>query len=204
MVAQAAPVAGVYVAGAALLAGAAYLMTPAGQRTSESLGEAIYSGGENAVENIKSLFTPQTQSKAHVNTREAAADNTRQRNCDGPHRGRLQVQGYAKNIDPFSLELSQPWNRACNPPLKPEGFVMISTLLVMTQAVRYQSAGYRAAAFVKMSEHIASAPPMGFLAGYSIGFGMLKKGKAVNNLKAGRNPARVDLEVKLGRAFGAR
>lgn len=62
--AVAAPVAGVYVAGAALLAGAAFLMTPAGQSASQSLAEAMVDGGAQAVDNIRNLFADETETQA--------------------------------------------------------------------------------------------------------------------------------------------
>ncbi len=202
MAAQAAPVGGIYIAGVAVIAGIAYLRTPHWERTATSLGDAMYQGGAAAVDDIKSLFEPKKKSKAHANERTATVSNERQRKCDGPHRGRLQVQGYAKNIDPHPIELSYPWSYDCSPPLKPEGLAAISLLLLQTQAISYKSAGYRGAAFSKMSKYIKKAPPIGFLADHRIGFGIAEDGSVKINQKAGRNPARVDLEVRKGRAFG--
>lgn len=193
--APALPVAGVYVAGAALLAGAAWLLSPPGRHASETLGEAIYEGGANAVQNIKDIFTSEEE-EAQTTT------NTTTRGCDGPHGGRLQVQGYAPRTDPYSLELSWPWNRECTPPLRPEGLGAVSGLLVQTQAISYRSVGRRGKAFSAMSKHISKAPSLGFESGHRIGFGVTPDGDLRINQKAGRNAPRVDLEVHRGRAFG--
>lgn len=199
----AAPVAGVYVAGAALLAGAAWLMTPAGQRASETLGEAIYEGGATAVDNITSLFEGEEQAPAVPQT--TTTTNTTTRPCDGPHRGRLQVQGYAPRHDPHPIELSWPWTRPCIPPFKPEGLAALSAVLLPgTAAISFSSAGRRGPAFAAMSQHIQNAPPIGFMAGHRKGFGITSTGALRPNLSAGPNAPRVDLEVHAGRAFGIR
>lgn len=202
--AAAAPVAGVYVAGAALLAGAAWLMTPAGQRASQTLGEAIYDGGAAAVDNVKDVanavmdvFTGDEE-EVQTTPTTTTTTNTTTRECDGPHRGRFQVQGYASRVDPYPLELSWPWNRPCRPPLRPEGFVELSALMVATQVINWRSAGLRGPAFAKMSKHLASSPPPGFYARHVIGWNHLGQ-RAVGS---GRNVPRVDLEVIQGRAFG--
>ena len=207
--AAAAPVAGVYVAGAALLAGAAWLMTPAGQRASETLGEAIYDGGAQAVDNVKDaanavmdVFTGDEEE-----TQTTPTTTTTTRECDGPHRGRLQVQGYVPRVDPVPIELSWPWSRPCIPPLRPEGRVEISGLLERTRAISFASAGYRRPAFIRMSQYINSAPTTGF-GPHQMGFSIDVVGNAARNRAAGvrfpRNPARVDIEVAVGRAFGDR
>lgn len=206
----AAPVAGVYVAGAALFAGAAWLMTPAGQRASQSFGEAVIGGGAQAVDNVKSaasavadVFTSDDADTQAVPVGSTTTDTTT-RPCDGPHRGRLQVQGYSPRVDPAPLELSWPWARTCVPPLKPEGLAALPILLVQTVEASYASAGLRGPAFAAMSRHIVSAPPMGFLAGHRKGWGVTPNGRLRPNLSAGRNAPRVDLEVQAGRAFGVR
>ncbi|WP_103255610.1 hypothetical protein [Tabrizicola aquatica] len=202
MVVQAA--APVYVGGAALVAGALWLMTPAGQRASQSLGEAMVAGSSQAVDNIRNLFADETEAPAVPGTQEGT--RTEERRCDGPHRGRLQVQGYRPPHDPVPVELSWPWNRSCIPPLRPEGLVALSgDLLPRTRAISFTSAGHRGPAFSKMSQHIQSAPPTGFLAGHRMGWGIHPAtGLAVPNLRAGPAAPRVDLEVHAGRAFGVR
>ena len=204
--AAAAPVAGVYVAGAALLAGAAYFMTPAGQRASQSLGEAMVDGGSQAVHNIRNLFAADTDTRSPAVPVTAEGTRTEERRCDGPHRGRLQVQGFRPPHDVRPIELSWPWARTCTPPLKPEGLTALSAdLLLSTRLINYASAGHRGPAFSKMSQHIQSAPPAGFLAGHRMGWGIHSAtGSAVPNLRAGPNAPRVDLEVHAGRAFGVR
>lgn len=206
--AVAAPAAGVYVAGAALLAGAAWLMTPAGQRASQSFGEAVVQGGAEAVDTVReaasavadALSGAEDEAVPNVGT----DTSTTSQNCDGPHRGRLQVQGYNPRVDSAPIELSWPWDRPCYPPLKPEGHTALSGLLVQTQAVSFRSAGLRGPAFAAMSRHITSAPPMGFLAGHRRGWGVTPNGRLRPNLSAGPNAPRVDLEVHAGRAFGVR
>lgn len=206
MAAPAAAAAPVYVGGAALVAGAVWLMTPAGQRASQSLGEAMVQGGSQAVDNIRNLFADDidTQAPAVPTTQEGS--RTEERGCDGPHRGRLQVQGFRPPHDTVPIELSWPWSRPCIAPLKPEGLVALSgDLLPRTRAINFASAGYRGPAFSKMSQHIQSAPPAGFLAGHRMGWGIHPAtGRAVPNLRAGPNAPRVDLEVHAGRAFGVR
>lgn len=208
--AVAAPAAGVYVAGAALLAGAAWLMTPAGQRASQSFGEAVVQGGSQAVENVKDAAAAISdvfsgdKDDAQATPRVATDTNTTSRNCDGPHRGRLQVQGYSPRVDPAPIELSWPWSRPCIPPLKSEGHTAISALLMQTRAVSFESAGLRGPAFSAMSRHITSAPPIGFMAGHRRGWGVTPTGRLRRNLSAGPNAPRVDLEVHAGRAFGVR
>lgn len=196
MAAPALPVAGVYVAGAVLATVLVWYSTPAGRRTSETLGEAIYEGGAGAVQNIKDIFTSDKEESQTTTT------NTTTRGCDGPHRGRLQVQGYDRRTDPSSLELSWPWNRECTPPLRPEGLGAVSGLLVQTRAISYRSVGRRGKAFSAMSKHIRKAPSLGFESGHRIGFGVTPDGDLRINQKAGRNAPRVDLEVHRGRAFG--
>lgn len=199
--AAAAPAAGVYVAGAALVAGAAWLMTPQGQRASQTLGEAMYDGGAQAVNNIKDLFRGDEDEQSTPTT--TTTTNTTTRQCDGPHRGRLQSQGY-RRPDPGRVELSRPWNRPCLPPLRAEGRSMISALLNDTKSFSFVSAGLRAGAFAAMSRHIGSAPPMGFMAGHRMGWGIAPNGALRPNLIAGPDAPRVDLEVHVGRAFGDR
>lgn len=46
----------VYIGGVAVVAGALYLMTPQGQRSAQSLGEAMGQGASNATNNIKNLI----------------------------------------------------------------------------------------------------------------------------------------------------
>ena len=208
--AAAAPAAGVYVAGAALLAGAAWLLTPAGQRASQSFGEAVVEGGSRAVDNVKEVASSISDAfsgdDAETQSRPATATdtNTTTQNCDGPHRGRLQVQGYNRRVDPGPVELSWPWERPCIPPLRPEGLAALSGLLAQTQMFSYASAGLRGPAFAAMSKHISSAPPMGFLAGHRKGWGVTPNGRLRPNLSAGPNAPRVDLEVHVGRALGDR
>lgn len=193
----AAPVAGAYIGLAALGAGIVYLATPQGQRTAQSLGEAMYDGGANAVDNIKSLFSAEEEE----NTVPTTASNTTTRDCDGPHGGRLQSQGYRKP-DPGPVELSRPWRRPCTPPLRAEGRFMVSALFNDTRDFSFMSAGLRARAFAAMSKHISSSPPIGFLAGHKKGWGIAPNGDLRPNLLAGPRAPRVDLEVHEGRAFG--
>ena len=200
----AAPAAGVYIAGAALLAGAAYLMTPAGQRTTASLGEAVADGAGSAIDSIVNLFSGK-KTEEQSESVPVAGTTTTTRPCDGPHRGRLQVQGYAPRIDPHPLELSWPWNRDCIPPLRPEGLSALSAnLLPQTAAISYESAGYRGPAFSRMSQYIESSPPIGFTPMQSGGWSIDARGQAVRNFKRGvsRNAPRIDMEVHAGRAFG--
>ncbi|WP_417842458.1 hypothetical protein [Thalassospira sp.] len=204
--AAAAPVAGVYIVGAALLAGAAWLSTPAGRRASQTLGEAMYEGGAAAVDEVKDVgraamdvFTDEkddTKAIPQTNTNDVT------QRCDGPHRGRLQVQGYAPRVDSYPIELSWPWMRECIPPLRPEGLEAVSNLFLETQSVNYRSAGLRGKAFSAMSKHISSVSSDGFRAGYRKGFGITPEGKLRPNIVAGKNAPRVDLEVHAGRAFG--
>jgi hypothetical protein len=201
----AAPAAGVYIAGAALLAGAAYLMTPAGQRTTASLGEAVADGAGSAIDSIVNLFSGK-KTEEQSESVPVAGTTTTTRPCDGPHGGRIQVQGYVPRIDPHPLELSWPWNRECVPPLRPEGLSAVSgVLLPQVAAISYESAGYRGQAFSKMSKHIRDSPSEGFLAGHRVGWGIHPATRqAVRNLRAGPDAPRVDLEVHRGRAFGVR
>lgn len=196
----------VYVGGAALVAGAVWLMTPAGQRASQTLGEAMVAGGSQAVDNIRNLFADETESQAPAVPGTREGSRTEERRCDGPHRGRLQVQGYRPSVDPAPVELSWPWNRPCLPPLKPEGLMALSgDLLPRTRQISFASAGHRGPAFSKMSQHIRSAPATGFETGHRIGWGIHPDtGSAVPNLRAGPSAPRVDLEVHAGRAFGVR
>lgn len=203
--AAAAPVAGVYIAGAGLLAGAAYLLTPAGQRASASLGEAIYDGGAAAVDDIRDLFTSDEDEQAGAGATPTTTTSDVVERCDGPHRGRLQVQGYAPRVDPFDFTSAQGpswgWNEPCYPPLRAMGLAQLSTnLLVQTRNIRFESAGLRGPAFAKMSQHISNAPATGFYARHVIGWNHLGQ-RAVGS---GRNVPRVDLEVIQGRAFGDR
>lgn len=126
--------------------------------------------------------------------------------CDGPHRGRFQAQGYAKNVDPpGGIELSKPWNRDCVAPLRTEGLTLISALEAETAVLNFKSAGYRGKAFSKMSKYIKKSPPTGFTPLDSIGWGIdPSTGKAVRNILAGAKAVRVDLEIKVGRAFGVK
>lgn len=67
-----------YIGGAAVVAGAIYLMTPEGQRTAQSLGEAMGQGAGNAVDNIKSLIWGEEESGtgAAAGTEAATASDT--------------------------------------------------------------------------------------------------------------------------------
>lgn len=206
MVAQAAAAvpAAVYVGGAALFAGAVWLMTPAGQTASQTLGQAMAEGGANAIDNIVSLFTAEDAPAAPVAT---TTTDSPTRTCDGPHRGRLQVQGYMPRIDPAPIELSWPWSRPCIPPLRPEGLGALSAyLLPATAAIAYRSAGYRGPVFAAMSQYISKSPPMGFMPANSGGWSISGGGVAVRNFSrgVGRNAPRVDLDIFVGRAFGDR
>lgn len=197
-------VAGVYIVGAALVGGAVYLMTPQGRRTSESLGEAIIDGGSAAVDNIADLFSSDEEESGQATTTTTTTSDVVER-CDGPHRGRLQVQGYDERIDPFDFTSNRgpswAWNEPCYPPLRSMGLAQLSTnLLVQTRNIRFEFAGLRAAAFTKMSQHITKAPPTGFYARHVIGWNHLGQ----RALGSGRNVPRVDLEVIQGRAFGDR
>lgn len=209
--AAAAPVAGVYVAGAALIAGAAWLMTPAGRRASETLGGAIYEGGAAAAKDVRDvasaamdMMTGADDEAVPVSVPTTTTNDTTRR-CDGPHRGRLQVQGYDPRVDPFDFTSDQGpswgWAMPCYPPLRAVGLAQLSTnLLVQTQNIRHESAGLRGAAFAKMSRHIANAPPIGFVARHVAGWNHLGR----RAFGSGRNVPRVDLEVTRGRAFGDR
>jgi hypothetical protein len=201
--AAAAPAA-VYVAGAGLVAGAIWLMTPAGKRASETLGEAIYDGGAQAVDNIRDLISGDEETSAPpvTQTQTQTDTQTQERRCDGPHAGRFQAQGYRRSQEPRRVELSEPWMRECQAPLRAEGRGMVSALLAATAAVSYQGAGLRGPAFSKMSQHVNAAPPSGFFAGHRAGWGITAAGTVVRNTSAGRDAPRVDLEVIRGRAFG--
>ena len=180
---------------AATAATAVVVSSPEYQRNAQAAGAAIQDG-------ISGLFTrhdEQTQTRATTTT----TTNTTTRECDGPHRGRLQSQGY-RRPDPGRVELSQAWSRPCIPPLRAEGRAMISALLNDTRQFSFVSAGIRARAFARMSRHINSAPPTGFVAGHRIGWGITPHGALVRNIDAGLNAPRVDLEVWAGRAFGDR
>lgn len=204
MAAPAAAPAAVYIGGAALVAGAAYLLTPPGRRTSETLGQAIYDGGADAVENIRSLFSSDEDEDAQATPTTTTRTNSTTKDCDGPHRGRIQVQGFDPRVDPRDFNTMIPpitfgWNEPCFPPTRAVGLAQLSTnLLVQTQNVRFESAGLRGPAFSKMSQHIKNAPPMGFYARHVTGWNHLGR----RALGSGRNVPRVDLEVTLGRAFG--
>lgn len=205
MAAPAAAAAPVYIGGAALFAGAVYLATPQGQRAAESLGEAMGQGASNAWDNLASLFRADDQEKSETVPTTGTAKDTTTRECDGPHRGRFQAQGYNGRIDPSPLEISAPWARSCTPPLKPEGLHLLSNVLLMqVRMFNYASAGLRAPAFSRMSQHVRSAPAIGFVAGHRRGFGITPQGQVRPNTAAGPNAPRVDLEVITGRAFGAR
>lgn len=95
------------------------------------------------------------------------------------------------------------------PPLRLEGNSQLSGLLESTRAVSFASAGYRRSAFVKMSEHINGAGPDGYHATHTIGWAINPAtGNAVPNqrVRVGHpaGPARVDMEIMAGRAFGDR
>ena len=200
-------VGGAYVAGAVLFAGAAWLMTPAGQRASETLGEAMAEAADNAVQNITDIFSSDDEETQTTPTT-TTTTNTTTRGCDGPHRGRLQVQGYAPRVEPLPIELSWPWVRDCVPPLRPEGLAALSGLFAQTQGINFKSAGYRGPAFSKMSQYIKKSPLIGFGA-HSKGWAIEPNTKkAVPNLRVKGDPIygppRVDLEIKVGRAFGDR
>ena len=201
MAAPAAAAAPVYVGGAALVAGAVWLMTPAGQRASESLAGAMADGASNAWDNVTSLFGSDEETQTAPTT--GTATDAQTRRCDGPHRGRFQAQGYRPSQEPRRVETSVPWNRPCVPPLNPEGRQMVSQLLVQTQAISYTGAGLRGPAFSRMSQHVVSALPSGFFAGHRAGWGITSAGRVVRNTQAGPDAPRVDLEVHTGRAFGA-
>lgn len=194
--------AGVYVAGAGLVAGAVYLMTPAGQRMSESLGDAVIQGGSNAVDNIRNLISSDDDAAPTTAPTTATDTDTGTRRCDGPHGGRFQAQGYRSSAEPRPVELSQPWNFPCQAPLRAVGLGLISALFAQTATYSYRGAGLRGGCFAKMSQHVTSAPPSGFLAGHRAGWGVTVTGAVVRSLSAGPNAPRVDLEVHRGRAFG--
>ncbi|GGE22648.1 hypothetical protein GCM10011360_08910 [Primorskyibacter flagellatus] len=196
--------AAVYVAGAGLVAGAVWLMTPAGQRASQSLGEAIVDGGATAVDNIRNLIQGEEEDTAPPQAipQTQADTDTATRRCDGPHRGRFQAQGYRPSQEPRPVETSVPWVRDCFAPQRAEGRGMVSLLLVQTQAISRQGAGLRGACFSRMSQHVNSAPPSGFTAGHRAGWGINPAGQVRRNTAAGPNAPRVDLEVQAGRAFG--
>lgn len=201
-VAAAAPA---YVGGAALLAGAIYLATPQGRRNSQSLGEAMGQGASNAWDNVTGLFGSDDDTRVAPVPGTGAQTDTMTQPCDGPHRGRFQAQGYNRRVDPSPLEVSAPWTRNCIPPLKPEGFHLLSNvLLVQVRMFNYASAGLRGPAFAQMSQHVRSAPAIGFVAGHRRGYGITPQGQVRPNTAAGPNAPRVDLEVITGRAFGVR
>lgn len=197
--------AAVYVAGAGLVAGAVWLMTPAGQRASQSLGEAIVDGGATAVDNIRTLIQGEEEDTAPPQAiPQAQADtDTATRKCDGPHRGRFQAQGYRPRQEPRPVETSVPWNEECFSPGKAVGRGMVSLLMVQTRAISYEAAGLRAKAFSRASRHVGNAPASGFTAGHKMSWNITESGQVrVGNMTGGRNAPRVDLEVKAGRAFG--
>ena len=192
----------VYVGGAALVAGAVWLMTPAGQRASQTLGEAMVAGGSQAVDNIRSLFADETETQAPAVPGTQEGSRTEERRCDGPHRGRFQAQGFRSSQEPRRVETSESWSEPCYPPLRAAGMVKVSALLLKTQAISFQGAGLRGPCFSRMSQHVKSAPARGFSAGYTIGWGITASGQVRRNTAAGRDAPRVDLEVTAGRAFG--
>lgn len=154
-----------------------------------------------------SLTNALTPDRSDENERTDAQSTTNEatRNCDGPHRGRLQVQGNARNIDPpDGIEISWPWNRPCVPPLRPEGLLEISALLERTREISPESAGWRGGAFAKMSRFISGSGPSGLRPSDSGGWSITEDGKTVRNRTRGvlRNAARVDIEILAGRAFG--
>lgn len=131
--------------------------------------------------------------------------NTTTRACDGPHGGRLQVQGYRPRVDPHPIEISWPWNRPCIPPLRPEGLSVLSAVLLpATMAIKRSSAGHRGPAFAAMSRFISRSSPWGFTPADSDGWSINEVGRAVRNRTRGvsRNAPRVDMEIHRGRAFG--
>lgn len=198
----AAPAAGVYVAGAALFAGAVWIMTPAGRRASETMAEAMVDGGTQAVDNIRNLFADDTDTQAPAVPAAQQGSRSEERRCDGPHRGRFQAQGHRPSQEPHRIEESVPWTRNCQAPLRAEGRVMVSALLALTQASSFQGAGLRGPCFARMSQHVNSAPPGGFGAGHRAGWGITPSGQVRRNTSAGPDAPRVDLEVHAGRAFG--
>ena len=205
MAGPAAAAAPAYVGGAALVAGAIYLATPQGRRNAQSLGEAMGQGASNAWDNVTGLFGSDDDTQAAPVPGTGAQTGTMTQPCDGPHRGRFQAQGYSRRVDPSPLEVSAPWTRNCIPPLKPEGFHLLSNvLLVQVRLFNYASAGLRGPAFARMSQHVRSAPAIGFVAGHRRGFGITPQGQVRPNTAAGPNAPRVDLEVITGRAFGVR
>lgn len=201
MVAQAVA-APVYVGGAALVAGAIWLMTPAGQRATQTLGEAMVEGGSQAVDNIRNLFADETETQAPAVPRAEDGTRTEERRCDGPHRGRFQAQGYRPSQEPRRVETSESWFEPCHAPLRAVGLVKVSALLIKTQAISFEGAGLRGPCFSRMSQHVKSAPPSGFPAGHTAGWGITPAGQVRRNTAAGRDAPRVDLEVTAGRAFG--
>ena len=191
-----------YVGGAAVIGGLAYATNPEFRRSADGLGSAMAGAAGDAVDDIASLFDGDDEESQ--NTPVTATDGTTQQ-CDGPHRGRFQAQGYRASVDPEPLERSTPWNRECIPPMRREGHRMLSQdLLVQVQSFSRASANLRYLAFVKMSDMISRSPPAGFPSGYRFGFGITAGGQVKPNLVAGRTAPRVDLEVYAGRAFGIR
>lgn len=202
MAAPAADAAPVHVGGAALVAGAIWLMTPAGQRATQILGEAMVEGGSQAVDNIRNPFADETETQASAVPTPQDGTRTEERRCDGPHRGRFQAQGYRASQESRRVETSEAWSEPCHEPLRPVGLVKVSALLIKTQAISFQGTGLRGPCFSRMSQHVRSSPASGFGAVYTIGWGINEAGQVRRNTAAGRDAPRIDLEVTAGRAFG--
>ena len=158
----------------------------------------MYDGGAAAVDNVKdaanAVMDVFSSEEDDARTGPVAATNDTTRRCDGPHRGRLQVQGYAPRIDPFDFSSSAGpswgWYEPCQSPLRAMGLAQLSTnLLLQTRNINFASAGLRGAAFAKMSQHISSAPSNGFYARHVIGWNH----NGQRALGSGRNVPRVDL-----------
>ena len=196
--------AGVYIAGAGLVAGAVYLMAPAGQRMSVSFGEAVVQGGSDAVDNIRNLISGEEETQAPAAPTTATQTGTETATCDGPHRGVFQAQGFRRSQEPRRVELSKGWFMPCQAPIRPVGNALISALLADTAAHSFQGAGLRGPAFSRMSRHLASSSGLGFIAIHLAGWGITSSYRVVRNTRAGRDAPRVDLEVQAGRAFGIR
>lgn len=196
------PAAAVFVGGAAVRAGWIWLRTPVGQRTAATLGGAMAAGATDAVGTIRDYFSDDDTAAPAVPQTDTG---TQQRQCDGPHNGRLQVQGYRHRVDPFPIELSWPWNRPCTPPLRPEGLGALSGILLPeTMAIRRESAFLRGPAFASMSRFISNSSPLGFTPADSGGWSITSTGTVVRNRSrgAGPNAPRVDIDIFAGRAFG--
>lgn len=102
-----------------------------------------------------------------------------------PHRGRIQAQGDDLPSDP-----SRAWN-ATEPPLKTDGLSMVDSLEEeLPRAARQM----RQTQFAKARHRIRTAPPEGLNAPVSLSF-------SVHSPPTKARRARVDIEVRAGRAF---